>query len=266
MSKLRATSGLRFGERADIYHKGRKGYPPFIIDCIEQEVGRFGVPASDVGCGTGVATRQLSERWPVTGIDDDGRMLSWARSIQSMSPPARFPIVYKRGHANKLPLTADSQQLVTCFAAFHWFATAKVASEFKRVLIPGGVVCIAHQMSHPADLFRVAWRSVLAHYLGAVPKQHKEEIGYNPRFVTQLLRDGGFNKLKIRSIEHTERYTINEAMARVQSMTYWKSIKEDDQKTAVRSLRIGFETLLKHGEDTIPRKTIAWSILATKPP
>ncbi len=39
MTKLKKVDGLGFGDRADMYNLGRKGYTPLIFDFIELETG-----------------------------------------------------------------------------------------------------------------------------------------------------------------------------------------------------------------------------------
>ncbi len=265
MTKLKKVDGLGFGERADMYNLGRKGYTPVIFDFIEMETGGLGESAVDVGCGTGISTRQLSARWSVTGVDADPRMLRWARYAQKDHPPPVHTIAYKLALATHLPFKNETQRLVTNFGAFHYFATPNTVTEFKRVLVPVGVIGIVHQTPREEDLFEVAWRSVVAGYIGSVPRRHKDEINYNPRLVVQLLRDGGFVKVKGRHIQHAERYTLAEAVARVQSMTHWKAVPDTHKTDAEQRLRLAFQGLQRKKTNAIERLTDVWCILGTKP-
>ncbi len=191
-------------------------------------------------------------------------MLHWARYVQKDRLPPVYPIAYKHARAAHLPFKNETQRLVTSFGAFHYFATPNTVMEFKRVLVPGGVVCIVHQTPREEDLFEVAWRSVVAGYIGSVPRRHKDEINYNPRLVVQLLRDGGFVKVKGRHIQHAERYTLEEAIARVQSMTHWKSVPDTHKGEAVQRLCLAFEGIWQKKKNTIERLTDVWCILGTK--
>src|SRR5580704_17475014 len=85
-----------FGEDAALYDRVRPRYPDALFDLIlEDRPGQV----LDVGCSTGIASRQLAERGcDVLGIEPDLRMAALARSsgiavelatFESWEPKAR---------------------------------------------------------------------------------------------------------------------------------------------------------------------------------
>jgi ubiquinone/menaquinone biosynthesis C-methylase UbiE len=94
----------------------------------------------DVGCGTGLLTRRLYERveGTVVGLDYSAGMLARAA--------ARTPGAgWLQGDATRLPLADHSFDVVCCTESFHWYADQEAAaSEFARVLAPGGRLLVAH--------------------------------------------------------------------------------------------------------------------------
>jgi SAM-dependent methyltransferase len=124
----------RFTGAASGYARFRPSYPGALVDRILVDARVLpGDRVADVGCGTGILTRLLSERaLDVVGIDPNEDMLAEARA-------AGGP-VYRRGEAASTGLEDASVALVTVAQAFHWFDADTALAEFRRVLRPGGHV------------------------------------------------------------------------------------------------------------------------------
>lgn len=91
---------------------------------------------ADIACGTGILTSRIQrELLPdeVYGIDLAGGMLAQARKrsdrVRWMSAPAET-----------LPFTDGFLDAVVTTSAFHFFDQPAALREFRRVLVPGGVV------------------------------------------------------------------------------------------------------------------------------
>ncbi len=93
----------------------------------------------DVGCGTGSLARAMAARWPqcrIGGIDIAAPYIEYARAQDS-----KAPIDYRTGDAAALPyadrsFAAAAAQLVLNFVP----DPARVLTEMKRIVRPGGVV------------------------------------------------------------------------------------------------------------------------------
>jgi len=125
-------SRRRFSATAERYHRYRPGYPPALFDwLIEYARAAPGAQVADVGCGTGISTRQLAEHGlDVTGVDPNEDMLARAHAAGG----AR----YRRGEAAATGLPAAAFDLVTVAQAFHWFEIGPALTELRRILKPGG--------------------------------------------------------------------------------------------------------------------------------
>ncbi|WP_300629445.1 malonyl-ACP O-methyltransferase BioC [Pseudomonas sp.] len=110
----------------------------------------------DLGCGTGYFSRALDERLPAshgTALDIAEGMLNHARPLGG----ARHFIA---GDAERLPLKADSFELVFSSLAVQWCANFEaVLSEAFRVLQPGGVLAFASLCVGTLDELRESWRA-----------------------------------------------------------------------------------------------------------
>ncbi|MDP2313295.1 MAG: class I SAM-dependent methyltransferase [Pseudomonadota bacterium] len=119
----------RFSALVTDYAAARPSYPDALFDWI---LGRArGTRVADLGCGTGIATRQLAARGvDVVGIDPNHAMLAEARRTGGR---------YLEGEATATGLAAASVDLVTVAQAMHWFDLDPSLAEIRRVLAPRGV-------------------------------------------------------------------------------------------------------------------------------
>lgn len=133
-----------FDDHAEAYDRFRPSYPDAVIDELLGPVPA-GLDVLDVGCGTGIASRQIAQRGAkVLGVELAPRMAEIARGHGVDVEIAAFEGWDAAGR------TFDR---VTSAQAWHWLdlpiATAKAAS----VLRPGGKLCLIWNAgSQPDDL------------------------------------------------------------------------------------------------------------------
>lgn len=147
-----------FDQHAEAYDRFRPTYPDAVIDELLGPLPA-GMDVLDVGCGTGIASRQIAQRGAkVLGVELAPRMAEIARSHGVEVEIAAFEGWDPAGR------TFDR---VTSAQAWHWLylpvATAKAAA----VLRPGGRLCLIWNAGcHPDDLAD-ALEEV---YAGVVPR------------------------------------------------------------------------------------------------
>ena len=131
-----------FDQEAERYDRCRPTYPDAVIDAV---LGPEPVAPAvlDVGCGTGIASRQMAERGAtVLGVEVAPRMATIARRHGIDVELAAFEDWDDAGR------TFDR---VTSAQAWHWLdlpvATAKAAS----LLRPGGRLCLIWNAGCPPD-------------------------------------------------------------------------------------------------------------------
>jgi ubiquinone/menaquinone biosynthesis C-methylase UbiE len=102
----------------------------------------------DVGCGTGMAIRNLGPLFThAIGLDASEGMLDTARSLggtSSTSEPIRFELSTAEELGSQLssPIKDGSVDLITAAAAAHWFDMPAFWARAAKVLKPGGSVAM----------------------------------------------------------------------------------------------------------------------------
>lgn len=123
-----------FSDRVGDYARFRPGYA---AEAVAFVLGGLPAPvqAVDVGCGTGIMSRQLRAAGAaVTGVEPSGPM----RAAAAEASPDDPQLVFRAGTAEATGLEPGVADLVVVAQAFHWFDAAAALVEFQRVLRPGG--------------------------------------------------------------------------------------------------------------------------------
>jgi ubiquinone/menaquinone biosynthesis C-methylase UbiE len=150
----------------EAYDRGRKP-PDGVLDMWMDRIaaalaGHKTSTIVDLGCGTGRFSDLLAERFGanVVGVDPSQKMLAQARE-KSMSDRVTF----MHGTGEAIPCADASADLVFMSMAFHHFASpAQAATECRRVLRNGGMVCVRNSTrdrSSPYEAFFPNYRSAL---------------------------------------------------------------------------------------------------------
>jgi SAM-dependent methyltransferase len=151
----------RFTGLADVYAAARPDYPEAAVGFILAHCNL--TPGSllvDVGCGTGISSRQFARRGlRVVGVEpnDDMRRRAEAEPI----PEGAAGLEYREGHAEATGLPDSCADAVLSAQAFHWFAPAAALEEFHRILKPGGWVVLMWNERDASDPFTAAYGAVV---------------------------------------------------------------------------------------------------------
>lgn len=126
-----------FSRRADVYERGRPGYPDAVLDLLRRHGGLSAASrVVDLAAGTGKLTRQLAQvSARCVAVEPSAAM----RSMFTEQVPG-VPVV--AGVAESIPLLTATCDVLTAAQAFHWFDTGRSLAEIVRVLRPGGTVAL----------------------------------------------------------------------------------------------------------------------------
>jgi SAM-dependent methyltransferase len=117
-----------FGTDVERYDRTRPAYPAALVEAIIAD--RRGPDVVDVGCGTGIATRQfLAAGCTVLGVEPDVRMAEFARRSGIDVEVATFEDWDSAGRRF---------DAVIAGTAWHWVDPVAGAAKAARVLRPGG--------------------------------------------------------------------------------------------------------------------------------
>jgi len=223
-----------FGKLVKNYKAMRPNYPNRIIKDIYTEIKKLSPLILDLGCGTGISTRQLAKgSGSVIGCDIDNYMLKNARKDNHKN------IKYIKGNAERLPFTNNSFDVVTMFTSFHWFTTKKAIAEIRRVLKPNSIICVV-QPSYKSS-FRRELREIINQTLklGIKPKYKSKKF---PKF----LSENKFRITKTKIYKTINKYTLSQFLQLLQSISTWAYVPIYKRKDILELLKIHYSKVLKN--------------------
>ncbi|WP_327634932.1 methyltransferase domain-containing protein [Kribbella sp. NBC_00482] len=132
-----------FGADAALYDRARPSYPTALIEALVAAAP--GRDFLDVGCGTGILSRQLQAAGcRVLGVDVDERMAAYARSTGVEAEVSPFETW------DASDRTFDA---LVAGMTWHWIDPAVGAAKAAAVLRPGGTFAVFwYVLQPPADL------------------------------------------------------------------------------------------------------------------
>lgn len=228
-----------FGLLVKNYVKARTGYPSEIFRYLKRLLKVRKPLILDLGCGTGISTRQLAKLGRVIGCDKDPIMLKYAKSVKGPGVKKYILAV-----ADNLPFEKQTFDLITAFSSFHWFDDKKSVAEMYRVLRPGGLLFVANKSgtTNFGKRYRhwgEGYRQAIIKTLGQQIARFKEDF-YDPK---KTLKKNGFKQVKVKKWKGTEFYTLPKALQYVQSVSIWNSVPEPLRRKALAGLVVYFKDL-----------------------
>ena len=203
-----------FEKLAKPYQSARRGFDLEVFEALVTYCGELsGKKVLDVGCGTGIATRQLAEYGAsVIGCDLSEAMIREAQSIDG--------IKYIVAPTDSLPFENGAFEIVTAFSAFHWFCDNKSVQEIKRVLQKDGVFLVVNK--HDIGGIRKDVVPLFKKYSNKTTGKDN----YDPE---QTLKESGFINVESVVIKGTETYSFDEASLYLQSIALWNNVPEEQR-------------------------------------
>jgi SAM-dependent methyltransferase len=148
-----------FGAEAERYDRARPRYPGALIDKIV--VASPGRDVLDVGCGTGISSRQFQAAGAVVlGVDPDAQMAAFARQRGLEAEVATFEDWDPAGR------TFDA---VVAGMAWHWVDPFAGAAKAAQVLRPGGRLAVFWYVFQPPPGLGQAFAGVYRRVLPGSP-------------------------------------------------------------------------------------------------
>ena len=221
--KMNKKLGSSFGQTAFSYAFGRKAYPDCIFELFSEHSAK-NMTILELGCGTGLATKQLYEKGftSLVATDVDPLMLKEARNY---CPEVSLQLA----DANTLPFFNQSFDSIALFGCFHWFCTCQAINEIKRVLKQQGIVFVVNKQD--TGHFRKCFVQFLQDVCNA--KVEEGKANYKPQ---EKLIQHGFSVCKHTFVEK-ELFTNDDLLAYCQSISLWASLPKEKRKKHLPALR-----------------------------
>jgi ubiquinone/menaquinone biosynthesis C-methylase UbiE len=227
-----------FGSLVKKYDSARKGYPQEVYVYLKSLLSGSENKILDLGCGTGIATRELKENgFEVIGADKDQDMLDTA-----MSYPR--DIEYVLCSADNLRFKDEFFNAVTMFTAFHWFNNVQSLEEISRVLKPEGIFFAALKTNRKNEETKNLDRG----YFEVLKKYTSGEFdSTKPHHDTFLLKEK-FSEVTIKEFPVDEYHSVDDALSLLQSLSLWHSVPEQDKPKMLEEMRVVYEGNLTNGK------------------
>ena len=224
-SNTHTFSGLQ-----DIYDAARPTYPAESLAKLTALIDSDSAEIIDIGCGTGILTRQLQAAVPeanIQGCDINADMI--AKAEQSSHDIKFFENV-----AEDLPFDDDQFNLITVGQAVHWFDRPKFYPEMMRVLKKGGVLAlIENNRSWQTDAFFAKYEDLLeAHspnysrhyrntdYMGEMAEAGFKEVAVHESIWQRVMTAAEFTDMSCSSskMAAARKATDNEVLAELKNL------------------------------------------------
>ncbi len=254
MSSIHQAAGTGFARASATYASGRPEYPEAIVGWLRDTLGLgSGRRAIDIGAGTGKFTARLV----ATGADVIA-VEPVAEMRRALS--ARFPDMDARsGTAEAIPLDDCSVDVVACAQAFHWFATPAALDEMRRVLRPGGHLCLIWNVRDESVPWVAALTDIMTPYEGDAPRYHSGAW-------RRVFPADGFSDLTETVFPHSVTGSPEAVIIdRVMSVSFIAALPLDEQervRARVRGVISTTNELQGRAEITFPYAT--WAFVTTK--
>jgi len=239
---MSSDSTTRFSDRVANYVKYRPGYPPEVIDYLEEQCQlTLESVIADIGAGTGIFTKLLLDRgYKVFAIEPNDPMREEADRQLGYSERYHSMV----GSANQTGLTDESIDLIVCAQAFHWFNTAETKTEFQRILKPDGYVALIwNNRDVEADNFAVAYDALLKQLSGSDYDKINHQNLKHDDFV-RFYKDGQY---KLTKFPNQQIFDFEQLAGRAFSSSYVPSEEIEAGQTFKKQLKEVFDLYQQDG-------------------
>lgn len=226
MTDLHPAAAAGYGQSAQLYARGRPGFPPQALDWLKADLQLGpGKIALELGAGTGKFTKLLLQTdAEIVAVEPVAAMLALLTADQ----PAVNSL---RASAQNLPLSTASVDAVICAQSFHWFATGAAVAEIHRVLKPGGMLGLIWNVRDRSVAWVEGLTQILDRYEGDAPR-------YDDGEWRSVFPAPGFEPFQERSVAHLHTGNPESVILdRVASVSFIAALPETERRLVLDEVR-----------------------------
>lgn len=203
----------KFSGKAEIYTKYRPKYPNAAIEYLIKKCNLSNnSKVVDIGCGTGILTKQLLDK----NIDTIGIEPNIDMYNQAIELLKEYKVSIINSSAEDTTLLDNFADLVTVAQALHWFDLEKFILEYKRILKQNGRVAIiynnANEESEAVSEFLDIHRELCPKYIGFSRGINSKKDIYTEMF--------GINNFLVNTYNNDQSLSFEEYMGYAKSLSY----------------------------------------------
>jgi SAM-dependent methyltransferase len=218
---------------ADLYERGRPGYPQAAIDYLVEVLSlHVGRTVLDLAAGTGKLTRLLVPSGAnVVAVEPLPEM----RAELERRVPG---VMVLPGTAERIPVGDGSVDAVTVRSAFHWFDPEPAFREIRRVLRPRGGLALLWNARDERDEAHRALSEILGPLRGDTPDRRRSD------WRALLVQSRLFEHVERRLFAHEQLVDEDGLVARVLSVSFVGALPDaerHDVEERVRTVARGRE-------------------------
>ena len=230
-----------FGQVAYSYAKSREDIPVTLMDSLFiRNIIFDGKTVADVGAGTGALTRKMAMRKAnVIAVEPSIELLEQADALNRMK---NFVIPYTQGTAENTGLVESKYDIVTVMRAWHWFDRTKAITEMKRILKANGTLIVIDSSFLAGAIEVEKTIKVLEKFVdgGLKPAgSKKDSLQRINGFPVEWFDEWKKNSFEVRDfykLNYTVRFTRQEWIERVESLSWLAKLDEGIRKQALQEL------------------------------
>lgn len=237
----------RFSDRVSDYVRWRPGYPPALLEWLQEEAGLSATSiVADIGSGTGISANfLLATGCTVHAVEPNQAMREAAERWLGGRPS--FHSIAGTAQATGLP--EGCVDLVVAAQAFHWFRSAQTRAEFSRILKPdGSVALIWNERKLDATPFLRGYEALLQRF----------GTDYNEVPRTENLEDFFLGPFSGRGFPNEQRFDFEGIKGRLLSSSYAPALGDPRHEPMLEELRRLFDTEARDGTVVIDYVTRAF--------
>ena len=202
----------KFDNKSDFYDIYRPKYAEDIIDYIISSIDKKESLIVDIGCGTGIFTKQLADKkCNVIGIEPNEEMFEKAKKNL-------YGIKVLNETAENTKLKPNSIDIITVAQALHWFNMQEFTKEAKRILKSDGKIAIIYNNIDDNTEIIKKYKKIHEKYCSNY-NNHNRNL---KELFDEILEENYIFNI----FQNNQRYTYEEFMGYSFSLSY--SLKEDD--------------------------------------